>query len=99
MGYVKIFADVIVSFSSMAYGLRFNRKGIDHATHELTTNIKKTLYNLVICEGFGSFGVILEEKLDFKTLSIRKRLTQYNFVFLKPRRTKKFSITYALRDK
>lgn len=80
----------------MAYGLRFNRKGIDRATHELTTNIKKTFYNLVICEGFGSFGVILE---DFKTLSIRKRLTQYNFVFLKPRRTKKFSITYALRDK
>ena len=65
MGYLKIFADVIVSFSSMAYGLRFNRKGIDHATHELTTNIKKTLYNLVICEGFGSFGVIFGGKVDF----------------------------------
>ena len=83
----------------MAYGLRFNRKGIDHATHELTTNIKKTSYNLVICEGFGSFGVILEEKLDFKTLSIRKRLgihTFTNYVNVKIYRLKLFYVNVSI---
>lgn len=52
----------------MVYGFCFNRKGIDCVIYELIMNIKKIFYNLVICEGFGFFGVIFEEKLDLKYL-------------------------------